>query len=220
MIFRDSYFSLDSVLGFTPARKMLICFFLVVLLFWMASPLYAQNTGGNESSFKSNVKTNVLALFSVAYEGAVAERKSLLFEFRYSPTADLFDKGLRIVAASEMRFYLDKIRPGLQGFYLGPYLKYRYMEIEKQPDMLLTALTLGLAGMIEKELRLHTFGFGGQAGYQWIFRRGMVLNAFGGLGYNPVVRKSGFMVFQNEYRPNIRLGFSLGIAIPAAGIQK
>ena len=188
---------------------------LSLLWFCLASPLYAQHPT-HEKSDKGNFKTNVLAPFSLAYEGPVAKKRSLLLEFRYSPTADLFDEGYRVVIASEMRFYMDKSRSGLSGFYVGPYVKYKHMIIDQQEDIFTTALTFGLLGTIEKELKLHVLGFGGHAGYQWILFRGIVLNAFGGLGYNPIVRKRGYTVLDKNYNTNIRLGCSVGIAIPSA----
>jgi hypothetical protein len=194
--------------------KIPICLSLLLLLFFPASRLRAQ-IAGNERSFAGNFKTNVLAPFALSYEGPVSEKRSLLLEFRYSPTADFFDKGHRVVIASEMRFYIDKYRSGLSGFYVGPYVKYRHMTIDKQEDIFTTALTFGLLGMIEKELKLHTFGLGGHVGYQWILSRGIVLNAFGSLGYNPIVRKRGFTVLDKNYNIDIRLGFSVGIAIPS-----
>jgi hypothetical protein len=194
----------------------LVLIFFVCLMYLPAN-IKAQTLEQKEKSI-AILKTNLLAPINLTYENSLNSKRSLLIDVRYSPKANIAEKGNRFILTSELRFYTDTSKDRLSGFYVGPYLRFKHITIAQQPDvaaaMALKFLIGVPAGFEKPERKVNSLGVGGVAGYQWIFRKNFTIDIFAGAGYNPIVGKKEVPSWtgSRNYRINMRCGFSIGYA--------
>ena len=156
------------------------------------------------------VQINSLALLvgsiNIFYEHQISINKSLGFVINYYNKKDLhFFLTYSEFDLKKIGFTIDyKIyQREMEGYYLGPYLKYMFAEKTERDDDFIPALVTN-----EK---VNNFGFGVIAGYQKIGETGLVLDMFIGIGYNPIIFDSGDPeVIDGNFRVDPRLGVKLG----------
>lgn len=77
----------------------------------------------------------------------------------------------------EYRMYLSDSKPALQGFYVGPFLRYQNLTLTQDYDV-------SIGDPAKAEASLNTFGGGVVVGHQWLFKRRFSLDTFLGPSYN------------------------------------
>jgi len=172
---------------------------LLVLGFAATSSAQDQSVAAPE---KNVLKINTLALIirtgSVFYEREISDLTSAQLGIAYLnykvDEARLEGFGL----TPEFRFYIRK--NALDGFYIGPYLRYNNFSFDDGSS----------TG------RYKAFGGGVSFGRQWIFKKGFVIDLFFGGHYtsSSVTLTTGTETpdFTRIEGFNIRTGFSLGFA--------
>lgn len=81
----------------------------------------------------------------------------------------------------EYRLYLSANKPGLQGFYVGPFMRYQNLTLSSLYESLNDSGNLTTE---KAEAALNTLGGGVVVGHQWIFKRHFSLDMFLGPSYN------------------------------------
>lgn len=115
-----------------------------------------------------------------------------------------------------LRFY--PFQKAVRGFYLGPYVDYRYFKLTSLKEESFNQSTgKAITSLHKAEAQLLSFGV--MTGYQWILGNWFALNLFAGGGYTIQHWQSwdspreNFSVQGLGIRPyQIRLGVSIGIA--------
>lgn len=151
---------------------------------------------------KNVMKVNTLALIirtgAVFYEREISDLTSAqlgiaYMNYRINET-NLYGFGM----TPEIRFYIRK--NALDGFYLGPYLRYNNFGFDDN----------------NSTGRYEAFGGGVSFGRQWIFKKGFVIDLFFGGHYtnSKIELTSGSETpdFTRIEGFSIRTGFSLGFA--------
>lgn len=161
----------------TPLAKRLLHAFVALVL--LGSTAAAQDS--TRPWQRPNVlKTNLLAPVSLFYERALTPRFALRASARWlafrGSDAERF-----VNATVEGKFYLAslaRLRANAHpsGLFLNPYLKVRSRHVTER---------VGLNPDVYAEEQIRSLGFGLTAGYQWVFRRGFVLELFHGAGMMP-----------------------------------
>ncbi|GAB3642561.1 DUF3575 domain-containing protein [Spirosoma arcticum] len=165
------------------------------------------------------LKTNLLAPVSVFYERALTRRFALRLSARaLKLPRGTFNEQTFINATVEGKFYTARLvnltaKGHPTGFFVNPYLKARSLRVNDHvrinPDV------------FEKET-IKSVGFGVTIGYQWVSRRGFVVEIFHGFGGMPAVlsryrrlESDGTVTTRstNDYlKMDWRAGVSLGYA--------
>ena len=172
---------------------------LLVLVVAVTSSAQDQSAVATE---KNVLKINTLALIirtgSVFYEREISDLTSAqlgIAYMNYKIDATHLD-GIGITP--EFRFYIR--RNALDGFYMGPYLRYNNFGFDDGSS----------------EGRYKAFGGGVSFGRQWIFKKGFVIDLFFGGHYTSssvsLTTGSETPDFTRIEGFNIRTGFSLGFA--------
>lgn len=179
----------------------------LILLLWIPSfvAFAQQDSLKPENNREQVLSTNLLGPFSIGFEKEIKGKTSIYFTGRYI-SFDFFGRSTYFSFTSEVRFY-----PGNQkvmnGFYLGPYIKFR-----SQKD------TEELKGILSKDLEARAYFLGGgiSLGYQKIFRKGFALNFAVGAGYTPAIFKEVIIGDKDHWEAvneaDLRTGFSIGYA--------
>jgi hypothetical protein len=190
-------------------------------------PTYQKKAGyrgyGMDTVERTNVLTSyptnfVASTFKVGYEFKVSNNKGLKFIGSFGSSSENYDwyglSGFREFGLeAQLRFYVQKDHPALNGFYLAPFSSYKtmnynssiyYSPINGQPQSSQTAT-------------VSNFALGYIIGYQWIFRSSFVIDAFIGGGGNFISGDNTQGNLSNTiyaYRNGIDLhtGIALGIA--------
>jgi hypothetical protein len=151
---------------------------------------------------KNVLKVNTLALIiqtgAVFYEREISDVTSAQLGLAYVNYTLDETKLDGFGITPEMRFYIRK--NALDGFYIGPYLKYNSFGFDDGSS----------AG------RYKAFGGGVSFGRQWIFRKGFVIDVFFGGHYT----NANFELTSGTEPPDltkiegfkVRVGFALGFA--------
>jgi len=154
---------------------------LIGCLLGAASPSSAQDT--TQRWRRPNViKTNLLAPVSLFYERALTRRFALRFSARaLKLPAGTFNEQEFINATLEGKIYTARParlaeKPHPAGFFLNPYLKVRSL---RELDY------VGLNPDVFEEETTKSIGAGLTIGYQWVSRRGVVVEMFNGFGFMP-----------------------------------
>lgn len=115
----------------------------------------------------------------------------------------------------EYRLYLSDKKPALQGFYLGPFLRYQNLKLTS--EALDYSEENGNASQSEGKATLNTLGGGVVAGYQFMFKRRFTLDTFLGPSYNGgkvKVTAGGADSFETDAFSGfgVRTGVTFGVA--------
>jgi hypothetical protein len=176
-----------------------IAVLLLVLGFAVTS--YAQDQP-SVAPEKNVMKINTLALIirtgAVFYEREISDLTSAQLGIAYMNYTINQTKLNGLSVTPEVRFYIRK--NALDGFYLGPYLRYNNFSYDDNSS----------TGKYE------AFGGGVSFGRQWIFKKGFVIDLFFGGHYtnSKVTLTSGSETpdFTKIEGFSIRTGFSIGFA--------
>jgi hypothetical protein len=176
-----------------------ITILLLALGFVLSSYSQELPAAGSE---KNVLKVNTLALFirtgAVFYEREISDLTSVQLGLAYMnyKIDETHFEGIGVTP--EFRFYIRK--NALDGFYIGPYLRYNNFGFDDN----------------NSTGRYKAFGGGVSFGRQWIFKKGFVIDLFFGGHYtnSNITLTSGTETpdFTRIEGFNIRTGFSLGFA--------
>ena len=160
----------------------------------------------------SALKLNLLSLpvktASLFYEHKTNDMASFQIGAAYTSYSVSDTKFSGIAITPEYRFYITG--EALQGFFIGPYLRYQNYNLSS------TDFYYGSGTTSTSEAKLSTFGGGINLGYQWVFKQHIVLEPFLRLGYNAgsVKTTSGNGNFDSgsfnggSYLPGLNFGYA------------
>ncbi|WP_420151005.1 DUF3575 domain-containing protein [Spirosoma sp.] len=192
---------------------------IIILTIMLSGSGYAQDT--TRPWRRPNVlKTNLLAPISVFYERALSRQFAIQTSFRWWGFGGADDEHF-VNATVEGRFYFDKLASIMElahptGFYISPYLKARSLRYVNK-----IGTGPGNPPALD-EVKIRSIGFGLTFGYQWVFKRGLVLDAFFGGGgmppalshyqhtmrYSPVTSEVGYDYRSMDLRAGVNLGYA------------
>lgn len=118
---------------------------------------------------KANIFSPILRTGSFFYEQAVNENSSLQLGFFYTGIKIDETRFSGFGITPEYRLYLSESKDVLNGFYVGPFLRYQNFKLEDE--------------LSNDEAKLTTFGGGVLVGHQWIFKERFSLDTFIGPSY-------------------------------------
>jgi len=216
--------------------KKAICLLIAgLVLIMLASPVSAQNSGGNED-FRFTIKTNPLSAlggpfwlaivpltgeYKVLFEAVVSEKSSLQIGAGYIGPSVLLnlddlinEEGEEISGIKTSGFrgqamyklFISRDLSAPEGFYFGPHISYATAELKNKSNS-------------EESLKGTKLNINGVFGYQLITSGGFTLDIFTGMGF--VSRKweiSGTNwdeeqdAFNDKASISVPLGFTFGYA--------
>lgn len=166
---------------FVVCRILLVC---VVLLIGLDGA-WAQDTTRLWSR-PNLLKTNLLAPVSLFYERALTRRFAIRFSSRgLKVPKGVYEDQAFVNATIEGKIYTSRLarlagKSHPTGFFINPYLKARSMRYIQR-----VGYGFNKAGDLD-EIKVNSIGLGLTIGYQWVSRRGFVVEVFHGAGGFPV----------------------------------
>lgn len=146
------------------------------LLVGSASAASAQSTVVKANIFSPLVKTG-----SFFVEHRVGEHSSVQLGGLFTKWGS-GDTGLSGFALTpEYRLYLSSNKPALQGFYVGPFVRYQNLTLSSVYE---SFDDNGNPRTDKAEAALNTLGGGVVVGHQWLFKQRFSLDMFLGPSYN------------------------------------
>ena len=144
---------------------------------------------GTASAQNNVVKVNVLS--------PLVKTGSFFFEHKLSESSSFEIGGLftswnigdtdvtGFAITPEYRFYLSSTKNAMEGFYVGPFLRYQNLTLNNTS----TYTDFDSNGNVitrtdESEAALNTFGGGVVVGHQWLFKQRFSLDTFLGPSFN------------------------------------
>lgn len=203
------HFEMSSVrvsLYHSPKKLFMKKITFSILLFALAIAAKAQDGSSKMNAFKVNLFSPIVKTGSFFYERKINSKSSaqLGFGFTAYNRSDIKVSGVFITP--EYRFYLSNTKEAIEGFYVGPYVRYQNLKIEDKsadpsnPD----------------KATLSTFGGGLVIGHQWVFSDIITLDIFLGPNYNSgkvkVTSGSNVDVPGSFEGFGARFGITLGVA--------
>lgn len=142
-------------------------FILIAFVAFGVLPALAQKSNPN-NLIKVNILSPIIRTGSFFYEHKLNATSSFQLGLLFTgfKIEDAKFTGLGITP--EYRKYLSESKEALQGFYLGPFLRYYNLSVKDATD----------------KASLSTFGGGVVAGHQWIFRSNVSLDIYLGPSYS------------------------------------
>ncbi len=143
--------------------------------------LAAGSASAQSNIFKVNVLSPLVRTGSFFYERKLNDASSLELGGLFTSWTVLDTKITGFAITPEYRFYLSANKSALQGFYVGPFLRYQNLALKTpyqgtDEDGNPTSQTA--------EAALNTFGGGVVVGHQWVFKQRFALDTFLGPSYN------------------------------------
>ncbi len=163
--------------------------------------------------------TNFIAsTLKVGYEFKVANSKGLKLIGTLGSAENNSDwyqlnKFTEIGMEAQLRFYVLKEKPTLNGFYLAPYASYKSMSYSGN---LITYNSNTGSYTTEQNATVSDIAVGYIIGYQWIFNSTFTIDAFIGGGYNSISGDNTQGTLGSDiyaYRNGIGIHTGLGIGI-------
>ncbi len=143
---------------------------LVLLFILTAISANAQYGNTRYNNFKTNIFTPLIKTGSFFYERKLHERASMQLGVGFTAFNAEGVKINGLFITPEYRYFLSNAKDALEGFYIGPFVRYQNLKISEEGN--------------DSKATLSTFGGGLAIGRQWIFRDLISLDAFLGPGYN------------------------------------
>ena len=164
--------------------------------------------------------TNFIAsTLKVGYEFKVSHNKGLKFIGTLGSSNNSGDwyglnKFTEFGLESQLRFYMLKDKPALNGFYLAPYAAYKTMTYTGNSSVFNATTGQYEAG---QSTSVSNFTIGYVLGYQWIFNSTLTIDAFVGGGFNTISGDNsqgslGTAIFAYRNGIDIHSGIGLGVA--------
>lgn len=189
---------------FAHIKKMFMKKIVAIIILFTATSTYGQDGSSKMNAFKVNLFSPIVKTGSFFYERKLNETSSFQFGFGFTAYNRENVKISGIFLTPEYRFYLTN--EALNGFYIGPYLRYQNLKIEDKnsnpsnPD----------------KATLSTLGGGLVVGRQWLFSDIITLDIFAGPNYNSgnvkVTSGNTVAVPSNFKGFGARAGVTLGVA--------
>jgi len=154
-----------------------ICF-AAALLLGTATAASAQSNAVKANIFSPLVKTG-----SFFYERQLGEHRSAQLGGLFTSWGTNGTSISGFALTPEYRFYLSEKKTGLEGFYLGPYVRYQNLTLKNETEIAYPDEDGNLSSMSGKAA-LNTLGGGVVAGYQLQFKKRFTLDTFLGPSYN------------------------------------
>jgi len=201
-----------------------LCSFLLGGLLLMAASTQAQNNVVKVDIFQPIMNTAALS-----YEHKLTEASS--FQIGLSITSNykedgsfsgFYSGGGRETSGfgiiPEYRFYLSERHPALEGFYVGPFLRFQHLSQEGQYEQF--DPNTGTSTVRSSAAKLNAFGGGIVVGRHWIFKQRFSLDALLGPSYmvssvssaDPNITRSDFLGFYDDINYGIRGAVTFGFA--------
>lgn len=120
------------------------------------------------NNFKVNIFSPIVKTGSFFFERKLDEKSSAQLGAGFTAYKGDGVKVSGLFFTPEYRQYLSASKEAMEGFYIGPYLRYQNLKIEDEVT----------------KAKLSTFGGGLSIGHQWIFRDLISLDLFAGPSYN------------------------------------
>lgn len=143
--------------------------------------LAAGSASAQDNVIKVNILSPIVKTGSFFFEHKLSESSS--FQVGGLFTSWNFDDtdvtGFAITP--EYRFYLSNSKQAVEGFYVGPFLRYQNLKLKTTYE---TFDDNGNFATATDEASLNTFGGGVVVGHQWIFKQRFSLDTFLGPSYN------------------------------------
>ncbi|QJW90412.1 hypothetical protein HNV11_14000 [Spirosoma taeanense] len=165
------------------------------------------------------LKTNLLAPVSLFYERALSRRSAIRFSSRWLKLPQGYGEDKAFVNATlEGKIYTASLtrlaaKAHPTGIFINPYLKARSMQYVQR-----VGYGTNKTGDLD-EIKVNSIGLGLTIGYQWVSRRGFVIELFNGAGAFPIqdvqhtLRYGTVIADVGDYlNLDIRSGISLGYA--------
>ena len=144
-------------------KKILASLFLL----GTAIAVHAQDAT-KQNNFKINIFSPIVKSGSFFYERKLNESSSAQLGVGFTSYNRDGIKINGVFFTPEYRFYLSNSKEAIEGFYVGPFLRYQNLKIEDEST----------------KAKLSTFGGGLSIGHQWIFKDLISLDVFLGPSYN------------------------------------
>ncbi|HEU4469908.1 MAG TPA: DUF3575 domain-containing protein [Flavisolibacter sp.] len=177
----------------------------VIALFAVAVGAKAQDGTSRSNAIKVNIFSPIAKTGSFFYERKVTESSSAQLGVGFTAYNRENIKISGIFFTPEYRFYLSNNGEALNGFYVGPYVRYQNLTIEENED----------PNAISKAT-LSTFGGGVAVGRQWVFGNIVTLDVFLGPNYNSgklKIKQGDDIDVPGSFQGfGLRFGTTLGIA--------
>lgn len=139
-----------------------------VLAFIAAGIAVNAQDGGRKNAIKVNIFSPVVKTGSFFFERAINEKSSAQLGVGFTSYSKGGTKLSGLFFTPEYRFYLSN--EALNGFYVGPYVRYQNLKLEDKDYASKGTLT--------------TYGGGVVVGRQWMFSDRITLDIFAGPNYN------------------------------------
>ena len=144
--------------------------------------LAAGAASAQDNVLKVNILSPIVKTGSFFFEHKLSDNSSFqlggLFT-KWSITDGTEFSGFAITP--EYRFYLSERKDAMEGFYVGPYLRYQNLTLL---DTYTSFDSNGNPTTDKQEASLNTFGGGVVVGHQWLFKERFSLDVFLGPSYN------------------------------------
>lgn len=161
---------------------------ILLVLFVVTSFAYGQESENAMNNIKVNIFSPIVKTGSFFYERKISESSSAQLGVGFTAYNREGIKINGIFFTPEYRFYLSNTKEAMEGFYVGPYLRYQNLKVEDTED--------------GSKATLSTFGGGIVVGHQWIFKNIFSLDIFLGPNYN-----SGSVKVTEGQEPDIPTSF-------------
>lgn len=178
---------------------------IILTLIVFTSFAYGQESETPMNNIKVNIFSPIVKTGSFFYERKINTNSSAQLGVGFTAYNREGIKINGLFFTPEYRFYLSSSKEALEGFYVGPYLRYQNLKIEDTQ-----------VSEEPSKATLSTFGGGVVVGHQWIFKNIFSLDVFLGPNYN-----SGTIKITSGDEPDIpasfegfgaRFGLTFGVA--------
>jgi len=189
----------------------------------IATTMFGSRDTMNRTEVFTCFPTNFVAsTLKLGYEFKVAHNKGLKFlgSVGSSSSANDYyylDKFTEFGIETQLRIYVIKDQPALNGLYLAPYVSYKSMNYSGATNYNGLVLYVGPGPVYVFNVTTSDLGIGYIIGYQWVFNSTFSLDLFVGGGNNIISgNNSGGALATSmfEYRSGIDIhsGLAIGIA--------
>lgn len=168
-------------------KKQMYQFLQLLVFLFVIQPAFAQeqyntSVGDKKNIFKLNMVSPVLSSLSLAYERVINPAQSFqvsIFVQNQNSDAGYYyaDKLVGFGIIPELRYYLSERKDAPAGFFIAPFLSYRHYAADYQ-DYDYNSQTY-----TDRSATFDGIGVGITVGGQWIFKKRISLDVWGGTGF-------------------------------------
>ena len=141
---------------------------------------FSTAASAQSNAVKINIFSPLVKTGSFFYEHKISEQNSVQLGALFTRWNAGYTDITGFAITPEYRFYLSDKKPAMQGFYLGPFLRYQNLTLNN--GLSYTEENIGIQH--EAKASLNTLGGGLVAGHQFVFKRRFTLDTYLGPSYN------------------------------------